>query len=479
MRFRRKNLVLATLVLLAADVATTRAAGAGDAQQAAMQEILDVLRQNRQISDEQHRTLSRKVREAGEADRATARANAATVEKVERTEVVEVVEEKKPSPDTLYARWKDGPRLETADKQFRFALIGRLQNDWAIVDSSRALSDELGIDEFQSGTEFRRARIGFEAELYRDFGFKFEVDVASGDVAFKDVYFAVRNVPLVQNLRIGHFKEPFSLEQLTSSVNITFMERSLADVFAPERNTGIGIHPTYFDERLTWAVGAFRETDDTGFGFGDEQNYDIATRITGLPWYADDGAQLVHLGFSYAHSFRNDAELRFRQRPESHLAARFVDTGDFLANDLDRINPELAIVLGPASLQAEYMRVFVDAPASGDPAFDGWYAYVSYFLTGERRAYKKSSGAFDRVRPKRNFGFGPDAGWGAFEVGARYSKIELDSGDVRGGNLGDTTVGLNWYLNPNMRVMANYVYSARTDGAGSANIYQARFQVAW
>ncbi|MEW6272262.1 MAG: porin [Thermodesulfobacteriota bacterium] len=492
MRPRTGSFALVTLALVLTHPALVRRAVAGDAQQAVMQEILDVLRQNQQITDEQHRDLSRKVRQAGEADRAAAQAR--TVEKVERVEAVqdiqtggpvervekvEVVEEKKPAPDTLRAYWKDGPRFETADKSFRLGLIGRIQNDWAIIDSSRALRDELGIDAFQSGTEFRRARIGIEGDVYGDFAFKFEVDFAGGEVAFKDMYLAARNVPYIQNVRVGHFKEPFSLEQLTSSVNITFMERSLADVFTPERNTGIAIHPTYFDERLTWSVGAFRETDDSGTGFGDKQNYDIATRLTGLPWYADDGAQLVHLGFSYVHSFRNGVETEIRQRPESHLAERFVDTGPFLANDNDRINPELAVVYGPASLQAEYMRVFVDAPEVDDPAFDGWYAYLSYFLTGEHRAYKTSAAAFDRVRPKRNFGFGPDAGWGAFEVGARYSKIELDSGDVQGGNLGDTTLGLNWYLNPNMRIMANYVYSARTDTAGSANIYQSRFQIVW
>ena len=65
-----------------------------------------------------------------------------------------------------------------------------------------------------------------------------------------------------------------------------------------------------------------------------------------------------------------------------------------------------AWVQGPFSLQGEYMHADYDAPAVGDPSFSGYYAYGSYFITGESRAYKQSSGAFDKVKPKKNFGLG-------------------------------------------------------------------------
>ena len=200
--------------------------------------------------------------------------------------------------------------------------------------------------------------------------------------------------------------------------------------------------------------------------------------MTGLPWYEEDGRYLLHLGLSYAHNFANNAEVRFRQRPSTSLGVRLVDTGDFLTNDVNFINPELALVVGPFSFQTEYLQTLVNQADLDDPAFFGFYTEASYFLTGEYRPYNNTKGAFTRVKPLRNFGFGEGSGWGAFQVGARYSALNLSSGGVRGGRLQDVTLGLNWYLNPVSRIMFNYVYGYRNP-AGSENVYQMRFQLAF
>ena len=102
------------------------------------------------------------------------------------------------------------------------------------------------------------------------------------------------------------------------------------------------------------------------------------------------------------------------------------------------------------------------------------YIQGSYFLTGEKRNYKTSSGAFDRVKPKENFRFG--GGPGAWEAAVRYSSIDLDDSGVSGGELKDITVGLNWYLNPNTRIMWDYI-RADLDDVGDANLFLMRFQV--
>ncbi|MDZ7597282.1 MAG: porin [Desulfobacterales bacterium] len=115
-----------------------------------------------------------------------------------------------------------------------------------------------------------------------------------------------------------------------------------------------------------------------------------------------------------------------------------------------------------------------------DPEFDGFYLYGSYFLTGENRTYSASNGAFDRVKPKANFQLTED-GWGAWEIGLRFSTIDLSDGGINGGEADNYTAGLNWYLNPNVRWMANYVYSDienREDvNDDSINIIQTRFQI--
>ncbi len=367
--------------------------------------------------------------------------------------------------------WKDGIRAETADQSFRLKIGGRIMNDWTFYGADRSLESSTGA--FEDGTEFRRARLYVAGEVYGNVIFKAQYDFAGGDADFKDVYLGLKGLPGGSKLQIGHFKEPFGLEVLTSSKYITFMERSLPTAMLAERNTGIGVSGHCFDERLTWAGGIFRDTD--GFGDGSGNGYNFTGRVTGLPLYQEDGARLVHIGLAYSH--RNvDDSVRFRERPESHLAPRLVDTGSLAADAVDLVGVESAVVLGPASLQGEYVHASVDGSAGMSPDFGGYYVQASYFLTGEHRPYKRSHGAFGRVKPQENFIGKDGGGTGAVELALRYSSIDLSDAGVAGGELDDITVGVNWHLNPNTRVMANYV-RADLDSVGEADVFQMRFQL--
>jgi phosphate-selective porin OprO/OprP len=240
------------------------------------------------------------------------------------------------------------------------------------------------------------------------------------------------------------------------------------------------LYDSALDERMTWAAGFFREADDNG-NIQDDGGYSVTGRVTGLPLYADDGASLVHVGASYSYrdTTRDTSEggldadaARFRSRPEAHLFDRFVDTGNFASDRVDLVGLEGAWVEGPLSVQGEYM--FANADVSSDGNFDGYYVQASYFLTGEHRKYKPSAGAFSRVKPKNNFGL--KDGLGAWEVALRYSSLDLDDGEIAGGELDSVTAGLNWYLNPNMRIMWNYIH-AQKDGVGDADMVLMRWQV--
>jgi phosphate-selective porin OprO/OprP len=465
-------------------------------ERSVVEEILDILKARGQINETEYRELIDKarreesrrkaapapqpvpVRKPAPAPKAPARP-AAPIQAAQppppATTQAAAEPAKKEEGSTFRAYWKDSLRFETADGAFKMRIGGRIQLDTAIIKPSGLAQEDLDLDGLESGIEFRRARLYTEGQIYKDFGWKFEYDFA--DSAFKDVFLYARNVPGVQQIKLGHYKEPFSLEELTSDNFTTFMERGLPNVFAPHRRTGVGAHMVFLDQRMTWAAGGYRgDTNNLGFGFGGEQAYDLTTRLTGLPWY-DDTGHLLHLGLSYSHQFRSNFELSYAQRPEAHLAPNFVDTPDFLTDGVDLLNPELALIVGPFSAQAEYIQTFVDTPEGmGDPRFFGWYGFVSYFLTGESRAYNLEDAAFERVKPHDNFGFARGTGWGALEAAARFSQLSLDSGGVSGGRLADTTLGLTWYLNPNMRILANYVYANRTPQS-SANIYEARFQV--
>ncbi len=367
--------------------------------------------------------------------------------------------------------WKNGIRFQTADKAFSFKFGGRVMNDWAFMSEDESLKAAIG--QLQDATtEFRRARLYISGAVYEKVIFKAQYDFAGGDADFKDVYLGLKKLPGVGTLKVGHFKEAFGLEELTSSKYITFMERSLPVIFAPSRNTGIGVNNTALNKRLTWAAGLFL---DTG-GYGDEddaENSAAATaRITGLPWYQGKD-RLLHLGLSYSNRDAKDGAVEYDQSPEAHLAPDFVDTGSIAADSENRFGVEAALVYGAFSLQGEYMGANVATPDGSDPSFSGYYAYASYFLTGEHRAYKNSTGTFDRVKPKTNFGKG---GTGAWEVALRYSGLDLKDNPIQGGELEDVTFGLNWYLNPNVRTMFNYVL-ADLDTVGNADIVQLRFQV--
>jgi phosphate-selective porin OprO/OprP len=440
------------------------------AEKSVSEKILDILREKGDISDQQYEELKKQA----EAEQA---------------------EQEEQSEWRTY--WKDGLRVESKDGKIKTRWGGRIQLDWASIESDgdmeNALTDEdIGGEDGPlegNGVEFRRLRFYSRGTLYDTMGYRLQIDFASQNVALKDAYLDFIKVPYVANnvLRIGHAKEPISLDELGSSNNITFMERALPVLaFAPSRNTGLLLKNNILDKRLLLEVGGYYNTDDGGNTFNNFSNTNVSARVAGTPWYRDK-SHLLHLGLGYSHQFRNDdksdARLRFRARPESHITdVRLVDTGRFFADGADLFNPELALVYGPFSLQGEYFWVNTDASAVDDPTFTGWYAYGSWIITGESRPYSQTGGTFGGVKPKNNFYFG-QPGWGAFELGLRYSRLDLTDSDIKGGEEDNITVGLNWYLNPAVRLMFNYVYADLEDREnipdGNANIFQSRFQVAF
>lgn len=433
-------------------------AAAEKAEKSVTEQILDLLKEEGKISDEKYQELTAKAQK----------------------------EKGKDTDFNVY--WKEGLRFESNDGQFKAQIGGRIMLDWANIDANNPMGREIEQAESGNtlegnGVEFRRARLFVAGTIYDSVDFKAEYNFADGDTEFTDVYLGLSGVPYVGSIRVGHVKEPFSLEQQTSSNYSTFMERGLPSAFVPARNTGFLLKNAVLDKRMTWSAGVFQDADDFGNSFNDYEDWNITGRLTGLPWYEEEGRRLLHLGLSYTHQFRDegDTTVRFRERPESHITdARIVNTGRLAADAVDIVNPELALVFGPFSLQGEYFYTWVDSQVEDDPEFDGFYLYGSYFLTGENRKYSASNGAFDRITPKANF-HPTEGGWGAWEIGLRYSNIDLSDGNVNGGEADNITVGLNWYLNPNVRWMANYVYSDvenREDVSDDdLNIVQTRFQI--
>jgi phosphate-selective porin OprO and OprP len=382
--------------------------------------------------------------------------------------------EAKPSDSAITAAFKDGFKFESADKSFKASLGGRLHVDAAAFSTDDDY--EAGIGREEDGMRVRRARLQFQAELYEQVEFKWVYDFAGGtDNKLKDVYLGLKETP-IGGLRAGQFKEPMSLEELTSSNHRTFMEAAPMNALVPSRNVGVMLHDHNEAKTMTWGVGLFRDDGaDTGINSGDGEN-SVTGRVTYLPIYADEGRHLLHLGVAASIREGDEETFRIRSRgPSGLLTNDVVDTGTFGADSEDLFNLEAAWVYGPFSLQGEFTQATFDT--TGDPEATGWYAYATYFLTGENRAYKTTTGAFDRLKPKQNYG----AGSGAWEVKVGLSELDLSDSGLDGGEVNDYMAGVSWYLNPFTRVMAEYVRQEAEPGGGladgSMDILQARFQV--
>jgi phosphate-selective porin OprO and OprP len=396
--------------------------------------------------------------------------------------------------------WKEGFRLGYQDKDiFKLELGGQLEVDGGYIAANQALQNayQSTYPPLQGWNDaLRSARVKLVGTFYETVEVKVEVEFAQTR-ELKDAWIASKKkIPVIGYVRAGNMKEPFSLEELTGDPEISFMERSLpTQAFSPGRNVGFMFNNTALNERITWAAGGFYNTGGLNnvYKGGDPQDkwstangYSLAARVTGLPWYEEGGRRLLHLGVSYDFRARNvtkdGAEEKFSSRPESYLTnIKFVDTGDIAANRTNLINGELAWVWGPFSLQGEYFRAFTNAQEY--PDFRGWYAYGSFFLTGEHRKYNTTDGVFMNIHPHHKF----DpliGGWGAWELAARYSAINLNnsSGGIKGGKEDNVTLGLNWYPRPNLRFIFNYIRVNATNSSveeGRASIYQARFQLAF
>ena len=394
-----------------------------------------------------------------------------------------------PKENDFRMYWEKGLRFDSTDGNFKLKLSGRIQNDWA------SYGDGGDFGDVEDGIEFRRTRIALSGTIYKNLHFKAQYDFAGGDVDFKDVYVGA-TVPAFGTLRIGHMKEPFSFNELTSSKDLTFMERALPNAFSPGRNVGISWANTYLNKRLTLAAGVFKDVGNFGDDKQREEEWAITGRIAGRPWLNEDGSRYLHLGA--ALSYRNvDGPERFRARPEAHAggAGHYVDTrtafdsdglddDDLMADRTLLLGLESAVVVGPFSLAGEYMMADVNARHGyRDTHFEGYYLEGSWFLTGEHKRYKTSKAAFDKVIPRKNFSFHKGGGLGAWELATRYSSIDLNNSGIAGGKEHNITLGLNWYLNPNTKIMLNYTHAAvdsRDEGINSdLDIMQGRCQLTW
>jgi phosphate-selective porin OprO/OprP len=343
--------------------------------------------------------------------------------------------------------------FETPDHQFKWWIDGRLNIDTAYYFNSD--------NTLANGTELRRARFAMNMQLWQNWASQFDIDFVDNAVDVKDAWVGYTGIHNTL-IRAGNFKAPFGLETLTSSRYISFMERSLIDNFSPDRRMGIGA--SRWGNRWQASGGFFGPAlEDTVDTIGQDQTHSLVGRVTVLPLASGDN--ILHVGIAAAQMDPNaptSADLsdanrwRVRARPETHVnRGRFISTPQVKNVDhVDLYGAELAGTLGSLSVQAEYNRETLKRTDGSlpEPMYEGGYAYVSWFPTGDHRPYDRSAGEFGRVVPKSHRG--------ALELLARYSYMDLNdaSAGIAGGLEKITTIGVNWYANANVRIMANYLF---------------------
>lgn len=363
--------------------------------------------------------------------------------------------------------WKDGFRFRSPDGRREIQVGGRLMVDWAFDDTDPSLEAARG--KLGNGSETRRARFFVSGKRDDGWRFKLQYDYASGTAKAKDLY--IGHDDGTRSLLLGNQKNFFGLEQRSSSKYVTYVERGIPEIFVPVRGLGAGLLRRIEGARLSVGVGLTRASDEWGIS-PNREDTTLSLRLHGQP--VDRGKDgFLHLGLALARREAQGTRFRYRARPKIHQGARIVDTRSFAAAEADVLGLEAAWIHGPFSIQGEWARASHEAPALGNPEFEAWYLSLSCFLTGESRPYDRRLGAFKRLKPRRKWN---GRRGGAVELAARYARLDLQDGAVRGGVTDDVTFGINWYLNPNVRLKLDYIRPER-DGVGGADIVAFRIGV--
>ena len=334
---------------------------------------------------------------------------------------------------------------ESEDGKTKYWVDGRIMLDYGDISSDSG--EALGV---ASGWETRRARLAVKTIFNGEWAGEFDMDIADNEVEIKDFwmsYIGFKNTII----KIGNHKVPNSLEELTSSRHLTFMERSIMNTFDPGRR--IGVSYNRWGEKYLFMGGYFGEEPGAGEDEDEDEAMGFGVRAAFAPINSD--GNVLHLGGSYT-SFEPAAgsgdRVRFRGR-ELHLMPRFLNTGRVdMVDDFSSLGLEIAGQMGAWSFQSEYMKTelarFGGAP---DAEYDGYYAFVSWIPFGGQRTYSMDSAEWGAVNPKGKRG--------ALELALRASNLNLNDIDagVEGGEADNITFGINWYANDHVRMMFNYI----------------------
>ena len=434
-----------------------------DTTQAAAQSGSAAEPQSTEVSDSQVQQIEAEVRE------------------LKRAQAAQYADAQTQRESDVKVSLKNGrPTFKTADGNFSASLRTLLQFDSAYYAEGQL---PPGTD-FSSGSNFRRARLGLSGTLYKDWSYEFLYDLGGSGVegaSLASAYLQYDGLAPV-HLRLGAYPTPESFEDSTSAADLLFLERaqpvdlerSIAGSDGRQGATIFGYDDNYF-AALSYTGGLVGESavfDEESnlvgrlayrFNLGDDVNLALGADSTYVLKPAD-----------LAAGHEASEAIRFRERPELNVddnGIRLIDTSTINANHVLTYGLEAAGNWHSLYGQGGYFHFDVDRRDSllSNPSFDGWYAQASWVLTGEAKPYRPERGAYGSPSPSDEFSF-DKPGWGAWELAARYSVLDLnfDAGaaglampvdGIRGGDQKIWTLGLNWYPNNAIRFLLDYQHT--------------------
>ena len=365
--------------------------------------------------------------------------------------------EQEPAGVSLNSLLADTPRLNALLVDHEVPLIGGGWGWEMFIDAP------LNGEPEGAQLTLRRAKAWYARRFGDDWRLKLTADYTRGgglELSDNYVTYSGWDKTLVT---LGITDPAFSLESVSSSSALTFMERGLVvEALSESKSAGF-----YFLRRNTksilnaaLALANVSQDDLREDGQGIILHYVHSPVTLGH-------AESVHFGVSLSYRWNASEEnTRFRSRPEiATINDFYVDTGEIEGADrIGRVGLEASQVNGRFSWQTEVIGARVERKQLETAEFWGAYALVSWFLTDDSRNYNYGSGSFGKVHVTSPL---LDGGWGAFELAFRASYVDLSDLDVVGGREQNLSLGLNWYLNRHFRVMLNAVKVMDVDRPGS------------
>jgi len=369
-------------------------------------------------------------------------------------------------------------------KSYRLRLRGYVQTD------ARFFPDG-GDDTSQETFTMRRVRPLFEGTLFEYADFRIMPDFGGGSASLQDAYLNLRPFGTIAQLQTGKFKAPFGLERLQSGTALTFIERGLPTEVAPNRDIGAMFQGDFREGLLTYQAMVGNGVQDASSADADtNDDKEVVLRVFGHPFQETTIEPLQGLGIGFAASVGEQEGATARYRTSGRNT--FFRYGTNVIEDGNRVrwSPQAYWYWGPFGAMFEYVRsspqLRLPGGAEIEPDIDAWQIAASYVITGEAASYR----GVVPVKPFR----GSEGGRGAWEVAARYHELSVDDEIFDEGFASRTqsaenarawTVGVNWYMNPFVKLSLNFDQTFFEDGGSDGgdrpteSAVLSRFQVAF